>query len=160
GLADDARDQFGAGGDVVDQALHLAGRPDAFVGIARGVDHLAAGARDEIAYVLEPGAFLFHRDDLGRHRIPGDTGGVARGAENQPGRRLVIGDDLFLDRLVDRALAGRHEARAHVDALRAERERGDEAAAIAEAAGGNHRDLDLVGGGRDQDQAGRIVLAR
>src|SRR6202000_3308407 len=48
-LADDARDESRAGGDVVDQALHLAGRPDAFIGIAGGVDHLAARAGDEIA---------------------------------------------------------------------------------------------------------------
>ena len=34
GLAHDALHQLGAGGDVVDQALHLAGRPDAVVGIA------------------------------------------------------------------------------------------------------------------------------
>src|SRR5712671_1526927 len=44
GIAHDARHQFGTRRDVVDQALHLAGRPDALVGIAGGVDHLAARA--------------------------------------------------------------------------------------------------------------------
>ena len=34
GVADDARHQFGAGRDVVDQSLHLARRPDAFIVIA------------------------------------------------------------------------------------------------------------------------------
>src|SRR6185312_3471556 len=87
------------------------------------------------------------------------TRGVAHRAEDQLGLALVVGDDTLLDELVDRAFAGRHETRAHVDALGAERERGDEAAAVAETAGGDHRNLDLVGGRRDQDQAGRIVLA-
>src|SRR4029078_12046541 len=72
---------------------------------------------------------------------------------------LSVADDLLVDELVDGALAGSHEARAHVDALGAERQRRDEAAAVAEAAGGDHRNLDLVAGGRDQNQAGRVVLA-
>src|SRR6185312_15203002 len=158
-LADDARDELGAARDVMDEPLHLPGRPDAFISIAGRIDHLAAGSRDELADVLEPGAFLLHRDHLGRDRIPGNPRGVAHGAEDQLGLALVIGDDTFLDELVDRALAGSHEARAHVDALGAERQRRDEAAAVAEAARGDQRDLHLVGGGRDQDQAGRVVLA-
>jgi hypothetical protein len=72
---------------------------------------------------------------------------------------LVVGDDLFLDQLMDRALFGAHEARAHVDALGAERQGGDQAAAVAEAAGGDHRDPHLVGGYRDENKPGRIVLA-
>ena len=143
----------------MDQALDLAGRPDAFVGIAGRVDHLAAGAGDELAHVLELGAFLLHRDHLGRDRVLGDARGVAHGAEDQFGLALVIGDDALLHELMDRAFLGAHEARAHVDALGAERQRRDQAAAVAEAARGDHRDLDLVGGGRDQDQAGRVVLA-
>ena len=67
---------------------------------------------------------------------------------------------ILLDRIVDRRLDGRAEARAHVDPVRAQRERGHEAAPVAEAAARDHRDLELVGGGRDQDQAGNIVLAR
>ncbi len=160
GLAHDAGDQLAAARDVVDQALHLAGRPDAFVRIAGGVDHLAAGACDEFADVLELGAFLLHGDDLGRDLVPGDPRGVAHGAEDQLGLALVIGDDLLLDELVDRALLGGHEARPHVDALGTERQRGDEAAGVCKSARGDHRDLDLVGGGRDQDQAGGVVLTR
>ena len=158
-IAHDARHQFGAGRNVVDQALDLAGRPDAFIGIAGRVDHLAAGAGDEFAHVLEFCAFLLHRDHLGRDRVPGDARGVAHGAENQFGLALVVGDDALLHELMDRAFLGAHEARAHVDALGAERQCGDQAAAVAETAGGDHRNLDLVGGGRDQDQAGRVVLA-
>ena len=92
-------------------------------------------------------------------RVLGDARGVAHGAEDQLGLALVIGDDLLLDQLMDRALLGAHEARAHVDAFGAQRQRGDQAAAIAEAARGDHRNFDFVGGGRNQDQAGRIVLA-
>src|SRR5207249_1376400 len=86
GVAHDARHQFGAGRNIVDQALDLAGRPDAFIGISRRVDHLAAGAGDEFAHVLEFRAFPLHRDDLGGDRVPGDARGVAHGAENQFGR--------------------------------------------------------------------------
>ena len=56
-------------------------------------------------------------------------------------------------------LDGAHEARAHVDAVGAQRQRGDQAAGVGEAAGGDHRDLDLLGGGRDQHQPGDVVLA-
>src|SRR3974390_1755324 len=73
-----------------------------------------AGAGDEIADLLEGGAFLFHRDDFGADRVPGDARGVAHGAEDQLGLALVIGDDSFLDALMDRALLGAHEARDHV----------------------------------------------
>src|SRR3954453_23667665 len=158
-FAHDAGDQFDPGRDFLDQALDLARRPDAFVRVAGRVDHLAAGARDEFADVLELGAFLLHRYDLGRDLVPGDAGGVAHGAEHQLGFALVIGHDLLLDELMNGALFGRHEARAHVDAFGAQRQCGDEAAGVGKAAGGDHRDLDLVGGGRDQDQAGGVVLA-
>src|SRR5258705_12517521 len=65
GIAHDARDQFGAARDVVDQALHLSGRPDALISVTGGIHHLAACAGDELADVLEFSAFLLHRDDLG-----------------------------------------------------------------------------------------------
>jgi len=64
GLAHDARDQLGAGRDVVDQPLDLAGRPDAVLPVAGGVDLFAARAGNELANVLELRAFLLHRDDL------------------------------------------------------------------------------------------------
>jgi hypothetical protein len=88
------------------------------------------------------------------------AGGVVQRAEDQVGAALVVGDDLLLDVLMDRASTGAHEAGAHVDAVGAQRQRGDQAAGVGEAAGGDHRDLHLVGGGRNQDEAGDVVLAR
>src|SRR5258707_3359748 len=101
-LVHDARHQLLAGWDVVDQSLHLACGPDAFVGVAGGIDHLAAGAGHEIADLFEGRAFLLHGDDLAADRIPGDTRGVAHGAEDQLGLALVVGDDFFLDQVMDR----------------------------------------------------------
>src|SRR6202020_2892178 len=66
------------------------------------------GARFEDVRELEPGAFLFHRDYFRRDRVLGDARGVAHGAENQFGLALVIGDDLFLHQLMDRALLSAH----------------------------------------------------
>ena len=89
-----------------------------------------------------------------------DAGGVLEAAENQETAAFVIIDIGLFHIVVDRRLDRRAETRAHVDALGTEAECGDEAAAVAEAARGEHRDLDLVGGRRDQDQAGDIILAR
>src|SRR3546814_4245436 len=60
---------------------------------------------------------------------------------------------------VDRRFLRGAEAGAHVDALGAQAERGDEAAAVAEAARGEHRDLHLVGRRGGQDQPRDIILA-
>src|SRR5258707_6749488 len=158
-ITHDARHQLRAGWDVVDQSLHLACGPDAFIGVAGGIDHLAAGAGHEIADLFEGRAFLLHGDDLGADRIPGDTRGVAHGAENQLGLAFVVGDDLFLDQVMDRTLPGAHEPRAHVDAFGAERERGHQTAAVAKTARGNQRNFHLIGRHRNQDQAGGVVLA-
>src|SRR3569832_1080179 len=157
-LANDARDEFGASRNVVDQTLDLAGGPDSVVGIAGRVDYLAAGAGDEFADLLEGRAFLFHRDDLGGDRVFGDARGVAHGAKDQLGFALVVGDDALLDVLMDRAFLRAHETRAHVDAFGAKRKRRDEAASVAEPAGGDHGNFDLVGRHRNQDQARRVVF--
>ena len=158
-IAHDAGNQFRAARDIMDQSLNLSRGPDAFVGIAGRVNHFAACAGHEIANLLEGRALLLHGDHFGADRVLGDARGVAHGAEDQLGLALVIGDDLFLDPLMDRALLGAHEARAHVDAFGAQRKRCDQAAAIAEAAGRDHRNLHLVGGHGNQDQPGRVVLA-
>src|ERR1700736_417149 len=71
GVTHDARYQLGAGWDIMNKSLHLSGRPDALVGVTGRIDHLAAGAGDEFAHVLEFRAFLLHRDHLGRDRILG-----------------------------------------------------------------------------------------
>ncbi len=79
GVVHDAPHQFGAGRDVVDQSLHLAGRPDAFIGIAGRIDHFAPRAGDEFADILELGAGLLHLDHLGADGVFGDARGVAKG---------------------------------------------------------------------------------
>ena len=122
-VAHDARHQFGAGRNVVDQPLHLACRPDAFIGIAGGVDHLAAGAGDELANVPRRSrlpspwrrpayvtAFLATREVL---RMVRKISSVSRSS---------LATMLFLDQLMDRALLGAHETRAHVDAFGAQRQ--------------------------------------
>ena len=93
------------------------------------------------------------------HRILRHAGGVVQRAEDKVGLAFVVGDDLLLHLLVNGAFLGAHEARAHVDAFRAQRERSHKAARVAEATRGNHRDLDLVGSRRDQDETRNVVLA-
>ena len=52
------------------------------------------------------------------------------------------------------------EPRAHVDAVGAEGESGDQAARIGHAARRHERDLQLLGNPRQQDHVGDVVLAR
>ena len=59
---------------------------------------------------------------------------------------------------MDRRLFGGDEAGAHVHAVGAERERSDEAPRISHAAGGDERDFQLIGGARQQDHVGDVVL--
>ena len=61
---------------------------------------------------------------------------------------------------MDRCLCRGAEPRAHVHPFGAQRQRGRQPAPIADAAAGQHRDADLLGRRRDQDQAGDIILAR
>src|SRR6476619_2827980 len=60
---------------------------------------------------------------------------------------------------MDRRLGGAHEPRAHIDAVGAEGKRCHQASTVGEAAGGDHRDVDLGGRRGEQDQAGNVVLA-
>src|SRR3546814_18853927 len=73
-------------------------------------------------------------------------------------------DTLFpyttLFRSVDRCLLRAEESRAHVDALGSECQCGGQPAPIGEPPSRDHRDLELVHGRRDQDQARYVVLAR
>ena len=82
------------------------------------------------------------------------------GAEDQVGAALVIVDDRLLHVLMDVGFHRRHEARAHVDAVAAQRQRRHQAARIGDAARGDDRDRQLVRRRREQDQAADIVLAR
>jgi len=160
-FAHDAVDELGAGRDVVDEALHHARRPDAVVLVALLEHHASARAGDEMRNVVDRcAAFLLDRHDLLTDRVLGDARRIVQRAEDEVGRALVVGDDLFLHLLMDRALDRAHEARAHVDAVRAERQRRHQPARIAEAARGDHRDLDLIGRNRNEDQPWDVVLAR
>ena len=89
-----------------------------------------------------------------------DPLGVAQRAHDQPGVELGCGDDGVLDPLVDRGLLRGDESRAHVDAVGAHRQGRDQAAPVGLAAGRHERDLELVGGARQQDHVRHIVLAR
>ena len=143
----------------MDQALDEAGGPDAVVRIAFGIDDLATLARDEVLDVLELRAFTFLGHHFIGHSVLGHASGVVQGAEDQIGRALVVLDHLLLHLVVDVGFLGGAEARAHVDAFGTQGEGCHEAACITEAAGGDHRDLHLVGGSRDEDQAGDVILA-
>src|SRR3546814_3171835 len=98
-------------------------------------------------------------DLLFADRALADAGGFLEAAEDQEAAALVIVDIGLLHIGVDRRFLRGAEAAAHVDALGAQAERGDEAAAVAEAARGEHRDLHLVGRRGDQDQPRDIILA-
>ena len=81
-------------------------------------------------------------------------------AEDQVGAALVIVDIGLLHSRMDWRLLRCAKARSHVHPFGAQRERGDEAAAIGNAAAGDQRDLYLVRCRGDQDQARNIVFAR
>ena len=59
-----------------------------------------------------------------------------------------------------RGLPRGDEAGAHVHALGTQCQRGDQAAPIGHAAGGDEGDRQFVGRARQQDEVGDVVLAR
>lgn len=61
---------------------------------------------------------------------------------------------------MDRRFNGSAEARSHIDAVRAQRQRRGKPAPVAKATAGDHGNRQLVGSGGDQDQAWNIILAR
>ncbi len=85
--------------------------------------------------------------------------GVAQRPHHESRVELGRGDDRLLDVLVHRRLLRRDEARAHVDAFGAERERSDQRSAVRHAAGCDERDLQLLGCARQQDEVRHVVLA-
>ena len=91
---------------------------------------------------------------VGQHAL-----GVAQRAHHQAGVQLGGGDDGLLHVLVHRRLLRGDEARAHVHALGAQRQRRHQAAAVGHAAGGDEGHLQLLGRARQQDEVGHVVLA-
>ena len=75
--------------------------------------------------------------------------------------RVELGclDQRLLDVLVDRRFLGGDEARAHVHAGGAHRQRRDQAARIRHAAGGHERNLQFLCRARQQDHVRDVVLA-
>ena len=138
---DHPRDEFFTGRDIVDHALDDAGGPDPEVGVAILKDLTPAAPGHQLADVLE-GRRRCARSQPPRSEIAFlATRAVLRSVRKMSCVcALVVGDDLLLDRLVDRRLDRAHEAGAHVDRVGAERQRGDQAAGVAEAARGDDRD--------------------
>jgi len=139
----------------VNQALHLSGRPDA--SSASPVDNRPS-CRARRRRARGPPRIsrlsFFHRDDLVEIAFLATREGVLRMVRKiNSVSRSSLATMRSLTSYGSGFSPGAHEARAHVDALGAERERCDEAAAVAKATGGDQRDLDLVGGHRNQDQA-------
>ena len=144
----------------MDQALNLAGPDQAGVQITGFERDPALGAGYQGLDVGEDRSFAQRDfDHLVRHAVLGDASAILELAEDEVGAALVIVDQELLHILVDRRLDRGAEAGAHIDAFRAQRQRGGEAAAVAKATAGDHRDAELVGRRRDQDEAGNIVLA-
>ena len=85
--------------------------------------------------------------------------GVAQRAHDEAGIELGRSDQRLLHVGMDRRFLGRDEARAHVHAGGAHRQRGDEAACIRHAAGGHERYLQFVRRTRQQDHVRDVVLA-
>ena len=127
--------------------------------IAGFVDDAALLPGNQGSDVLDGLALLLHFDRLFGDAVAEYARGIAHGAQDQRGRAFVGGDDRLLYLLMDRGLFGGHEARAHVDALAAQRERGDQTTCVGKATRRDHRNLDDVGGGWQQHEIWHIVLA-
>src|SRR3954471_1527085 len=159
GLGHDPVDELGAGRDVADEGLHHAGRPDSVVDVAGLVDLDPAHAGHQLPDVGELRALVQPAHHLAAHRVVGDPRGVAQLPEDQLCLPLLRLDQPVLDVLVDAGLHGGHPPGAHADPVGAQGQRGDQAPAVGEPAGGQHRHGELIGGGRDEHQAGDVVLA-
>lgn len=144
--------------NVVDQADGLARGPNTRLGVAECVHGAATRARDKGLEVLELGALALEAHDLLRDVVLKDTRRVAQRTQDVHRVALTRVDDLLLDLVVDLALLGRHEARAHVGTLRTEGKRRSQAATVRDTARSNVRRLDLVGSERKEHQSTNVVL--
>ena len=160
-FAHDPIDQFLHRRNVVDQAGDHAAAPGAGIHIA--VDHdLGIDARDLVVDVvdLQLGALLaLDLEQMVDGGVLQHPLGIADRAHDQPRVEFGGRHQRLLDVVVDRRLLGGHEARAHVHALRAHRQRGNQTARIGHAARGHERDLQLIRGARQQDHVRDVVLA-
>ena len=161
-LSHDAVDQLLAGRDIVDQAGDHAAGPGTGIHVALQHDaRIDAGDLFADVFEFQVGAelaVLFQQPldgIVGEHPL-----GVAQRPHNQPRVEFGSRDDGALDLFVHRRLFGCDEAGAHVHALGAHGQRGDQAARIGHAAGRDKGDLQLVRRARQQDHVGDVVFAR
>ena len=82
---------------------------------------------------------------------------MARPAPGDDGVGVLRGEDLLLVGVGDGALVHREEARAHLHALGAERERGRDAAPVGDAARADDRDGDRIGDRRQKGHRGELA---
>ena len=108
---------------------------------------------------LSRGAFPLDLDGLLGDLVLIQAAGVPPPAQYELG--IVLGrlHDLVLDVDVDGGLDGAHEARAHVDALGAQAQRGREALAVGETARGDERHLERLARAAQQDEVSDVALA-
>ena len=148
-------------GNVVDQPGHHPAAPGAGIHVA--VDHdLGIDARDLIVNVLDLEACALLALDLEQAvdaLVLQNPLGVAQRAHHQPGVELGGRDQRLLHVLMHRRFLGGDEARAHVHAGGAHRQRGDETARIRHAARGDERNLQFLRRARQQDHVRHVVLA-
>ena len=85
--------------------------------------------------------------------------GIAQRPHHQPRIELGGVEDRLLHIFMHRRFLRRDEARAHVDAIGAQRQRRDELLAIGHPARGDEGNLQFLGGARQQDQVRHIVFA-
>lgn len=159
GVAHDRVDQLPAGRDVVDEAGDHATGPHARIHLAvhhdSGID-----ARHLVDDVFEAQrvaqSLLLVQQPLGR-RVVQHPLGVAERSHDQTRVELAGGDDRLFDIVMHRRFLRRDEARAHIHAVGAHGQGGDQAARVGHAAGGDERNGQRFGGKRQQDHIGNIV---
>src|SRR5690606_12598991 len=121
--------------------------------------HLAASyARHKLPDVLELPAFVENAHDLSADVVAGDPGGVPQWTEDEFGVEFGGLDEPAFDVVVHRRFPGGEEAGTHVDAVRPQRQRGDEAPRVGETPRGDEGDTDPLGGRRDEHQTADVVL--
>lgn len=170
-------DEVLAGRNIMNQANDLASSPDLIIRVSmcpKATRRIQMG--ESITYTVV--RITINEDlpaplpaDIGRDlcKLPGlalpldlerllcdlvliQAGSVGPPAQHEGRVRLVGLDDLLLDVLVDGRLDRAHEARAHVDAARAEAERGREALAVGETSRGDEGHLEGLPGAAEQDE--------
>ena len=144
----------------MDQGLALACGPDTAVHITIA-QHIftATNARHQLAYLGEGlGRVTLDLSHLLGDGVTGNARRVAQAAANEDRVALSIFDDLTLDVLVDLGLDRGAEAGAHIDALGTKRQSGDQTATIGHTARGDHRHIDGVDRGRQQNYQTNIVF--